>query len=55
MNVKFKNFWVKIFNNSEQLYQAFSQGLLANEGDFIIWSSLYEMLCQNEIPLQKLI
>jgi len=39
---------------SEQFYQEFSQGILADEEDFIIWSGLYEMLCQNEVQLQKL-
>jgi len=40
---------------SEQFYQEFSQGILADEEDFMIWSGLYEMLCQNEIQLQRLI
>lgn len=39
---------------SEQFYQEFSQGILADEEDFMIWSGLYEMLGQNEIQLQKL-
>jgi hypothetical protein len=39
---------------SEKFYQEFSQGVLADGEDFIIWSGLYEMLCQNEAQLQKL-
>jgi hypothetical protein len=39
---------------SEQFYQEFSQGILADEEDFMIWAGLCEMLGQNEIQLQKL-
>jgi len=47
---------LKIFEQKYQIKsEQFSQGILADEEDFIIWSGLYEMLSQNEIQLQKLI
>ena len=31
-----------------EFYKDFSDGLLEDESDFIIWAGLYEMLCQNQ-------
>jgi hypothetical protein len=39
---------------SKEFYQQFSQGILGDESDFIVWSGLYEMLLQNEANLQEL-
>jgi hypothetical protein len=55
LRLDLKAFEQKYQITSEQFYQEFSQGILADEEDFMIWSGLYEMLCQNEIQLQKLI
>jgi hypothetical protein len=55
LRLDLKAFEQKYQIKSEQFYQEFSQGILADEEDFIIWSGLYEMLSQNEIQLQKLI
>ena len=53
LRLDLKAFEQKYQIKSEQFYQEFSQGILADEEDFMIWSGLYEMLCQNEIQLQK--
>ncbi|MEB3190679.1 MAG: hypothetical protein VKL42_10095 [Snowella sp.] len=55
LRLDLKVFEQKYQTTSEQFYQEFSQGIVADEEDFIIWSGLYEMLCQNKIQLQKLI
>jgi predicted transcriptional regulator len=55
LRLDLKAFEQKYQIKSEQFYQEFSQGILADEEDFMIWSGLYEMLSQNEIQLQKLI
>jgi hypothetical protein len=55
LRLDLKIFEQKYQITSEQFYQEFSQGILADEEDFMIWSGLYEMLSQNEIQLQKLI
>ena len=39
---------------SENFQERFSQGHLDDEADFMIWSGLYEMLCQNQIQLNEL-
>ncbi len=39
---------------SKEFYQQFSQGILGDESDLIIWPGLYEMLLQNEANLQEL-
>jgi hypothetical protein len=39
---------------SPEFYQQFSQGILGDESDLIIWPGLYEMLLQNEANLQEL-
>lgn len=39
---------------SEEFSQKFSQGILGDAEDFIIWSGLYEMLLQNEANLHEL-
>jgi hypothetical protein len=51
LRLDLKAFEQKYQIKSEQFYQEFSQGILADEEDFMIWSGLYEMLCQNEIQL----
>lgn len=52
LRLDLKAFERKYQITSEQFYQEFYQGILADEEDFIIWSGLYEMLCQNEIQLE---
>jgi len=54
LRLDLKIFEEKYQITSKQFYQEFSQDILADEEDFIIWSGLYEMLKQNEIQLQKL-
>jgi hypothetical protein len=39
---------------TEEFYEQFSQGALDDREEFIIWSGLYEMLCENEKRLQEL-
>ena len=55
LRLDLKIFEEKYQITSEQFYQEFSQSILADEEDFMIWSGLYEMLSQNEIQLQKLV
>jgi hypothetical protein len=55
LRLDLKVFEQKYQIKSEQFYQEFSQSILADEEDFMIWSGLYEMLSQNEIQLQKLV
>jgi len=54
LRLDLKAFEQKYQITSEQFYQEFSQDILGDEEYFIIWSGLYEMLCQNEIQFQKL-
>jgi len=54
LRLDLKAFEQKYQITSEQFFQEFSQGILADEEDFMIWAGLYEMLGQNEIQLQKL-
>ncbi|MGL5035872.1 MAG: hypothetical protein ACRC6M_18960 [Microcystaceae cyanobacterium] len=54
LRLDLKVFEQKYQITSEQFYQEFSQGILADEEDFMIWSGLYEMLQKNEIQFQKL-
>jgi chromosome segregation and condensation protein ScpB len=39
---------------SAEFYQQFCQDNLGDEADFIVWSGLYEMWCQNETYLSEL-
>jgi hypothetical protein len=39
---------------SEDFYQKFSQGVIEDSEDFMIWSGLYEMFCQNQNQLNEL-
>lgn len=55
LRLDLKVFEQRYERTSEHFYQEFSQGILPDEEDFMIWSGLYEMLRQNEIQLQKLI
>jgi hypothetical protein len=55
LRLDLKVFEQKYEITSEQFYQEFSQGILSDEEDFMIWSGLYEMLQKNKIQLQQLI
>ncbi len=39
---------------SEEFQNKFSQGVLEDDADFMVWSGLYEMLCQSQIQLHEL-
>ncbi len=39
---------------SEEFQNQFSQGILEDDVDFMVWSGLYEMLCQNQLQLYEL-
>ncbi len=39
---------------SEEFQNQFSQGILEDDADFMVWSGLYEMLCQNQLQLYEL-
>jgi hypothetical protein len=39
---------------SAEFYQQFCQDKLGDEADFIVWSGLYEIWCQNETYLHEL-
>lgn len=40
--------------STEDFYRRFEQGEEEDTEDFIIWSGLYEMLCENELRLKGL-
>ena len=39
---------------SQEFQEKFSQGILEDDADFMVWSGLYEMLCQNQLQLREL-
>jgi len=39
---------------SQEFQEKFSQGILEDDADFMVWSGLYEMLCQNQLQLHEL-
>ena len=39
---------------SQEFQEKFSQGVLEDDADFMVWSGLYEMLCQNQLQLREL-
>jgi len=39
---------------SHEFQEKFSQGILEDDADFMVWSGLYEMLCQNQLQLHEL-
>ncbi|MEY4769258.1 MAG: hypothetical protein RL637_1897 [Pseudomonadota bacterium] len=39
---------------SEDFYQKFTQGVVEDSEDFMLWSGLYEMFCQNQSQLNEL-
>lgn len=56
LNIKLdlKEFEKKYNLRSEDFYQKFSQGVIEDSEDFMIWSGLYEMFCQNQNQLNGL-
>jgi hypothetical protein len=56
LNIKLdlKEFEKKYNMRSEDFYQKFTQGVIEDSEDFIIWSGLYEMFCQNQNQLNEL-
>ncbi len=55
LKLDLKTFETKYNLNSEKFYQQFSQGELTDNEEFIIWSGLYEMFCQNQQYLNELV
>jgi hypothetical protein len=39
---------------SQEFQEKFSLGILEDDADFMVWSGLYEMLCQNQLQLHEL-
>lgn len=56
LNIKLdlKEFEKKYKMTSEVFYKDFTQGRLNDAEDFMIWSGLYEMFCQNQNQLNEL-
>jgi hypothetical protein len=56
LNIKLdlKEFEIKYKMTSETFYKNFTQGGLDDAEDFMIWSGLYEMFCQNKNQLNEL-
>ena len=48
LRLELDDFERKYNMTSAEFYKDFSDGLLEDESDFIIWAGLYEMLCQNQ-------
>jgi hypothetical protein len=49
-----KEFEQKYQMTSEEFQERFSQGVLGDDADFMVWSGLYEMLCHNQMQLSEL-
>jgi hypothetical protein len=56
LNIKLdlKAFETKYKMTSETFYKDFTQGELDDAEDFMIWSGLYEIFCQNKSQLNEL-
>lgn len=54
LRLELDNFERKYNMTSAKFYQDFSDGVLEDETDFMIWSGLYEMLCHNQTRLSEL-
>jgi uncharacterized protein YydD (DUF2326 family) len=39
---------------SQEFQEKFLLGILEDDADFMVWSGLYEMLCQNQLQLHEL-
>ena len=48
LRLELDDFERKYNMTSAEFYKDFSDGLLEDKSDFIIWAGLYEMLCQNQ-------
>lgn len=54
LRLELDDFERKYNMTSAEFYKGFSDGLLEDESDFMIWAGLYEMLCQNQVQLSEL-
>jgi hypothetical protein len=54
LRLDLKEFEQKYQMTSEDFQERFSQGLLGDDVDFMVWSGLYEMLCHNQMQLSEL-
>jgi len=54
LRLDLREFEQKYQMTSEEFQNQFSQGILEDDADFMVWSGLYEMLCQNQIQLREL-
>lgn len=54
LRLELDDFERKYNMTSAEFYKGFSDGILEDEADFMIWSGLYEMLCQNQVQLSEL-
>ena len=54
LRLELDDFERKYNMTSDEFYKGFSDGLLEDEANFMIWAGLYEMLCQNQIQLSEL-
>ena len=55
LRLDMKEFEEKYKMTSEEFYQKFEQGSTGDDEDFIVWSGIYEMFCENEQKLCELI
>jgi len=54
LRLDLREFEQKYQMTSEEFQNQFSQGILEDDADFMVWSGLYEMLCQNQLQLREL-
>jgi len=54
LRLELDDFERKYNMTSAEFYKGFSDGILEDEADFMIWAGLYEMLCQNQVQLSEL-
>jgi hypothetical protein len=54
LRLDMKQFEEKYRMPTEEFYRQFEQGISGDNEDFIVWSGIYEMLCENEQRLWDL-
>ncbi|MDM8536947.1 hypothetical protein QUF70_09360 [Desulfobacterales bacterium HSG17] len=55
LQLDMKEFEDKYKMTSKEFYQKFEKGFTGDNEDFILWSGIYEMFCENEHKLSELI
>lgn len=54
MKLDMRQFEKKYQLSTEEFYRQFEEGISGDNEDFIVWSGIYEMFCENEQRLREL-